>query len=219
VALLFICGSLTHVSRADVYTVKGTFVQSAVPTCIAVNDTFTLNFDYDTSGADVFPSVPFAAYLNAITNVVFSLNPASVGTYAGGMMTTVPNILLTDDFYGMDSFTMRPAAGVGSNFAPAEGKAFGSLWLQLDGTSVFTNVQSTGDVLSDILPVLDLSKFDLGARLTLEFGTDRSAAVANVTSITHASANQVPDTGATVTLLALGLLGMFAVTSRKDQQR
>jgi hypothetical protein len=215
VTVVLACGLLGVSSRADQYTVRGTFAQSAVPADIAVGDTFTLTFDYNTSGADVFSSVPFAVYLNAVSNLTFSLNPASMGTYAGGTMRVVPSILLTDDFGGVDSFTMRPAAGAGSTFAAADGKEFGSLWLQLDGSAAFAHVQSTGDVLSDILPVIDLSSFNLGARLTLEFGTDRSAAVANVTSITYVDSHQVPDAGSTVGFLTISFIALLNIDRRR----
>ncbi len=212
-------------ASVDHYTVKGVFWSSAVPTAIAVGDHYTATFDLNLAVTDVDPALATGDFPNAVSNLTFSLDPGSLGNYAGGTMSAPLPLLLTDNNSGYDTVnfymvTSAPTPGV--DFAPADGSPFAGLNCLLT-TNITDSVQLTsplGQTLGSALLPLDQGSFPGGENFHLEFGDWLYHPLWAFSSITSVTVAPAPESSSWMTTAVAGaFVALMLGCARRRRRR
>jgi len=200
------------------YAFTGEFTSTEVPASIAQGDHFKLTFDLNTSSVDTNPELRFGFFPDALSHLVFSLDPGSIGNYAGGTITTTTSVNLVDvDGFGWFASLSSPLwMPTGINFAPAGSDPFREISFDLYSLSGDTIglTSPVGQTLDSALPVLNLSSFH-GGGVNLMFGPvdDDLQTSARITSIVAAPTPDSPSYLTTSSAAAFVIL-MLAYVKR-----
>lgn len=211
-------------ARADQYLMKGIFTYSDVSSAISIGDQFTVTFDLNTSDVDANSDIETGVFLDAVSNLTFSLKPGSAGNYGGGVMPGSHFLHLTDNWSGTDlvSFYVTPNfVASGLSFAAAAGNPLleFNFSLYTNTHDVFSLSLPDGESLGTILPELNLAAYDT-ADLHLIFGdwSNPKQAIATITSISRVSSVPEGDS-AGLTLLLLLVNGSILAFAKKHREK
>src|SRR5262245_34815609 len=82
----FLATALPCVAEAKTveYVATGVFINSTIPTAVAIGDSFICHLFYNDSITDIDPRTSDGNFNGALTSFSLSLNPGSSGNFGGG---------------------------------------------------------------------------------------------------------------------------------------